>query len=247
MRIHNLESKLEREHLKRVLKAASVSQSRETSFKGLIAEASKQKESDVTSCLGASAADILKWKEDVRTRVNEKNHRVLNDGQFAMASQIVDRVLAEAKELGETGSIKSEPMRWLLHGGPGTGKSHVIKLVHEELFGQILGWNMSVEYQIVALQAVMAEQLHGDTIHHALGIQVFGHKSGSAHKDWQRQDEVAKRVLQWRWLIIDEISMVSARLLGLVDEKLRNVVRDIGANKSKDGHVRPFGERFMRR
>ncbi len=58
--------------------------------------------------------------------------------------------------------------------------------------------------------------------------------------DQQRQAEVAKRVLQWRWLIIDEISMVSARLLGLVDEKLRNVVRDIGTNKWTGGYVRPF-------
>ena len=87
-----------------------------------------------------------------------------------MVSQIVDRILAEADELAKTGRITSKPLRWLLHGGPGTGKSHVIKILHEELFHGILGWNMSVEYRIVALQTVMVEQLQGDTIHHALGI-----------------------------------------------------------------------------
>ena len=104
-----------------------------------------------------------------------------------MVSQVVDRILAEAKELGETGRITSEPLRWLLHGGPCTGKSHVVKILHEELFKDILGWNMSVEYQIVALQAVMAEQLHGDTIHHALGIPAFRWQAFDSRGDQQRQ------------------------------------------------------------
>ena len=29
---------------------------------------------------------------------------------------------------------QGEPLWWLLHGGPGTGKSHVIRLLKEELF-----------------------------------------------------------------------------------------------------------------
>ena len=166
---------------------------------------------------------------------------MLNKGQFAMVKMVVDRILEEAKELGEKGCIKSEPMRWLLHGGPGTGKSHVIKIIHEELFQNILNWNMSIEYQIVALQAVMAEQLQGDTVHHALGIPVFHKKHARVQGEEQQQEEVAKRVLQWRWLIIDEISMISAKLFGLIDEKLRDVVRNIGTNKSDETGVRPFG------
>ena len=53
--------------------------------------------------------------------------------------------------------------------------------------------------------------------------------------------DVAKRVLQWRWLIIDEISMVSARLLAEMDVRLRSVVRDIGTQKVHDGRYRVFG------
>ena len=34
-------------------------------------------------------------------------------------------------------SALGEPLRWCVHGGPGTGKSHVIKILKEELFGQI--------------------------------------------------------------------------------------------------------------
>lgn len=54
--------------------------------------------------------------------------------------------------------------------------------------------------------------------------------------------DVAKRVLQWRWLVIDEISMVSAKLPTQVDLKLREVIRVIGTNKVDPENVdRPFG------
>ena len=58
----------------------------------------------------------------------------------------------------------------------------------------------------------------------------------------QRQSDVAKRVLQWRWLIIDEVSMVSPQLLAEIDMKLRDVVRKAGSMKGQDtGIDRPFG------
>ena len=60
---------------------------------------------------------------------------------------------------------------------------------------------------MVAFQAVMAQLIGGDTIHHACGIPVFA-KGGEDEGAGTAQQVVAKRVLQWRWLIIDEISMV---------------------------------------
>ena len=131
-------------------------------------------------------------------------------------------------------------MRWLLHGGPGTGKSRVIKVL-KELFSDVLKWDIGVEFQIVALQAVMADLLGGDTIHRACGIPVMQKHSGDA-ADLQRHMDIAKRVLQWRWLIVDEISMVSAQLLAQMDMKLRGVVREIGTAKvGADKRHRSFG------
>ena len=75
-----------------------------------------------------------------------------------------------------------EPLRWLIHGGPGIGKTKfVMNIIKEELFQGVMKWNMSVEYQIVALQAVMAELLGGDTIHHACGIPVYNGRE--SHED----------------------------------------------------------------
>ena len=134
-----------------------------------------------------------------------------------------------------------EPLRWLLHGGPGTGKTHAVKIVKDDFFQKVLGWNMGVQFQIVALQAVMAEFLGGDTIHHACGIPAFK-RSDEAHEDAQHHMEIAKKVLQWRWLFIDEISMVSAKLLASIDVKLRQVIREVGTAKlDTTGSERPFG------
>ena len=83
--------------------------------------------------------------------------------------------------------------------------------------------DMGVQFQIVALQAVMAQLLDGDTIHHACGINPFVAKTDpkSSQKASQRQIDVAKRVLQWRWILIDEISMVSAEPLAMDDLVVR--------------------------
>ena len=74
----------------------------------------------------------------------------------------------------------------------------------------MLQWNVGVDFQIVALQATMADLLQGDTIHHALGIPIFG--QGHATTGSNEDIKIAKSIVQWRWLIIDEISMVSAKL-----------------------------------
>ena len=134
----------------------------------------------------------------------------------------------------------TDPLMWCLHGGPGTGKSYVLLLI-TELIRDVLGWSQGIDYQKVALQAVMAEQIDGDTIHHALGINPFGQRC-TDDQETQRQGDVAKRVLQWRWLIVDEISMVSAQLLAEMDMKLRDVVRKNGSMKTQSSGIdRAFG------
>ena len=100
-----------------------------------------------------------------------------------------------------------------------------------------------MEFQIVALQAVMADLLQGDTIHHAFNIPVYGHKLSTKPAQYGSKKEIenAKAVLQYRWIIIDEISMVSAKLLADIDTKLRSLARDVDlyARDAKN-QMRPF-------
>ena len=57
-------------------------------------------------------------------------------------------------------------------------------------------------------QAVNAADIRGRTLHNACGLGV-----DAAALDRAVSQEAAKRMSYWRWLVVDEISMVNARLL----------------------------------
>ena len=61
----------------------------------------------------------------------------------------------------------------------------------------MLKLNTSVEFQIVALQAVMADLLEGDTIHHAFNIPFFGrnYSTRPVQQGSNKDIEIAKAVL----------------------------------------------------
>ena len=134
-----------------------------------------------------------------------------------------------------------EPLRWLLHGKPGTGKSHAIKKL-QTFFEDVAGYQKDVDFKIDALQATMATKIDGDTIHHALHIRRGEAASSADPSAAPAEGKLSKEMLLWRWLIIDEISMVSAHLLAEMDVKLRDVVRDLDMQKRGLRNVtRPFG------
>ena len=99
---------------------------------------------------------------------------ICNAEQVQFCHLVADRVVQELIE-GNNGNgktaVDTEPLRWVLHGGPGTGKSYTLRLLREHLFERTMGWKHGVHFQIVSFQAVMAELLSGDTIHHALGLE----------------------------------------------------------------------------
>ena len=91
-----------------------------------------------------------------------------NPEQKEFCRKVADRVAAELSTDESVGD-REEPLRWVLHGGPGTGKSYTVNLLRHGLFEEVLGWKQGVHYQVVTFQAVMADALEGDTIHHAFG------------------------------------------------------------------------------
>ena len=53
---------------------------------------------------------------------------------------------------------------------------------------------------------------------------------------------LSKEMLSWMWLFIDEINMVSARMLADIDMRLRAAAHAIGTMKYDKNHrERPFG------
>ena len=194
-----------------------------------------------TSGAGSVSATMCPTKEpQVHAWANSLGrHGACNAEQQVFCQKVANRVVEELAEARKEHTvITAEPLRWVLHGGPGTGKSHTLKMIRKELFEDVLGWTHGVDFQIISFQAVMAELLDGDTIHHALGLDWGGNKTQS----WLRTVAKAQEAMQWRWLIVDEFSMVSAELLAQLELRCRELMRDLSwAKHNDDGRVRPFG------
>ena len=182
----------------------------------------------------AKTAEADAWLAKVKQEVNAE--------QFDVINKIVDRIMLEEREMLTPGDNTSDPLLHLMHGRPGVGKSHVLKELRQ-FFEEVMKWTIGVEFNIVALQAVMATALGGETLHHVAGINPFANGAKSSYEQHQSSERLSKRHLATRWLIIDEISMVSAGLLAKVDMKLRDAVTESAHSYKVDakGLSRSFG------
>ncbi|CAJ1393587.1 unnamed protein product [Effrenium voratum] len=188
-----------------------------------------------------TADGLLGWlgSEHVQSGLNAK--------QLELLRVVVERVLVELELVPPDHEIalrRAEPLAWLLHGPPGAGKSHVLKFLRE-LFEEQLGYAQGIDYEVAAFQAVNAADIRGRTLHNACGLGV-----DAAALDRAVSQEAAKRMSYWRWLVVDEISMVNARLLAqahengtvsLVEQRLRAAVPSASQwKRGVAGESRPF-------
>ena len=181
-----------------------------------------------------TVATIVDWLQSIRMRKDVERRYMLNESQFEVVKIVCDRVCREIEDFNaENVASLEEPLRWAMHGGPGTGKTHVIKFIKNELFEKTLGWKIESEFQIVTRQAVTASLVGGDTIHHAFHIPLYA-RSAINVRDCH--------TLQMRWLIIDDINTVDANLLAEVDMKLRCTRKHTDRYAcNAHGVIRPFG------
>ena len=121
----------------------------------------------------------------------------------------------------------SEPRRIGLFGIPGAGKSSCLKLIRS-YFEEVLGWVDGDEYQFLASQNTMASLINGQTLHHWSTIPVNA-QSASSKKVGKGADgdidALFQKVQGMRWLVIDEVSTASLRILDLLDSYLRRTCK----------------------
>ena len=60
-------------------------------------------------------------------------------------------------------------------------------------------------------------------------------EASKGNKD--KKKDAAARVSQWKWLIIDEISMVSANFLAELDMHIRQIMTDVNVMKQDASHI----------
>ena len=175
---------------------------------------------------------VLSWVREMKS-IETGGFTCKNSEQEAVVDLIADRVLEEHADKCDNDVGRSEPVRALITGGPGVGKSFVIKAARN-LFDK-LGYTHGCEYAFTGLQAVVAAQLHGQTLHSLLGLNMFGKPSESQ----ESISRVADTLGGMRWIIIDEISQVTCKLLAQCEAQTRAMVQDVQTYRlDKDKKVR---------
>ena len=176
------------------------------------------------------------WLEELQRRTERPTAE-----QLVILQTIVERITEEAaKEQGAqvSNSSTNQPLFDLAHGHPGCGKSRLIAWMRE-LFETVLGWKHGVQFVCLAFQNTMAAQIAGETIHHWCGMSVGEGAGGSVVRD---TDKLSAKCQLLRWLLIDEISMVSAHLFGQLEMAVLGVVRRKSPYRlDTGGKARPFG------
>ena len=156
-----------------------------------------------------------------------------NPGQCTFIDKIATRMLQENGDM-YLGTC-SEPLRLLVNGGPGVGKSFAISVMRS-LFDD-LGWRQTQQYQFASFQAVVANQIGGDTLHHSCGVGY-----GQTSTAMQKRMEQSRKMSSMRWMIIDEISQVGAELLSQCETNVRSAIQAAGTYKlTLEGETRPWG------
>ena len=118
---------------------------------------------------------------------------------------------------------KPTPPLVVVHGGAGAGKSTVIHLLSVMMQKTLHQPGDDPSYPYVLLTAftgAAAANINGQTLHSLFGFK-FGNKFISLAE--KKRDEKRVTFQNLKILIIDEISMVSADLLYLLDLKLREI------------------------
>lgn len=113
----------------------------------------------------------------------------------------------------------------LLTGEPGSGKSYTVNAFVRWLRAH------GIEPSITASTGIAATHVNGMTIHAWSGIGIRKFITDADADAIASKEHVARRLAKASVLIIDEVSMLSADVLTMVDRVLREV----------RGHERPFG------
>src|SRR5204862_79856 len=119
-----------------------------------------------------------------------------------------------------TNSTHHEPLRLIVMGTAGTGKSYLINMIRIRLCEIARSHDVNAESPIVVLAptGVAAFNIRGTTIHSTLSIPV---SSKTFDLNGESLKKLQNRLKGISYFIIDEKSMVGRRMLAIIDIRLR--------------------------
>ena len=95
-----------------------------------------------------------------------------NDEQRLISQRVIDRCLQECVDEARDMDFRSEPLRFLLHGVPGAGKSEVLHWLRD-FFETVCRWTHGKEFVFLASQNSMAALIDGLTFHFFCSVPFY--------------------------------------------------------------------------
>lgn len=133
-------------------------------------------------------------------------------------STTADPSTLQGKQLAVYNMVKSHmesndttPLRMIVSGTAGTGKSYLIHCIRLLLQDKV---------RVVAPTGVAAFNIDGSTLHSLLSLPV---KGDFKDLEGDHLNKLQQSLQSMEYLIIDEISMVGRKLFGQVDKRLRQI------------------------
>lgn len=189
----------------------------------------KTKESQVENTLG-HAIDLTSSFSDSKSEVSTLDNILLNNIQDSRPDNIIEEKIINSKEINfipPVSSTQQEVLDYLMnnpqgitfvHGKAGSGKTYLIKQIEKKIQG----------CQVVAPTNLAASLYRNGTTFHsffhgALDNLDEGFQDPANLKGKMIPDKVVDRLKRLRMLVIDEISMVRADSLEMINEILKIV------------------------
>ena len=145
--------------------------------------------------------------------------------QWRVLEEIFKRGAVEQQELTHNSRKRSiiEPLRLLVQGLPGAGKSQVIQWIRS-LFEDVLGYTHATEFICVASMNTMAALIGGMTLHTWGEIPRSDEMSALKAVKFRDKADVSTMFVKCqnlRWILIDEGSSAGCENLGIMDAGMR--------------------------
>jgi hypothetical protein len=177
----------------------------------------------VTHAYATSAENVKTFDEHV---AHIAVSQCLNAAQ-QIAFEICARKFAETLESEPSAPNSFEPLRMLLTGPGGTGKTYVVNCL--KMLMQQYGRVHCIRF--LAPTGTAAKLIGGQTIHSGIGLCVRSQRLENAQSDWNLHATIsdvkkAELCAEWKnvnFVLVDEVSMIGQDLLCELDSVLRMV------------------------
>lgn len=150
--------------------------------------------------------------------------RSLNDEQRTVFQMVLNwcKDVITAKQKSE----QPPPLYSFISGGAGTGKSHLIKALHQMVLRTLRKEGKeptSMKVLLMTSTGTAAHNIQGLTIHSALQLQLGQHGKSYQRLGDEKRNTLRCKFSQLKLIIIDEISMIGSDLFLQIHRGLQEI------------------------